>query len=239
MTDPLSGVDLVIFDKDGTLIGFDTMWRDWVDGLGDRLSNELERDIRPSLYLVLGFDDATGAAMPGGALAATPMARLREMTIAVIVACGWARAEATRAVERAWFTPDPIEHAHPLGDLPALFGQLRDHGHRIAVATSDDRTPTLRTLEWLGVTPLVDAVVCADDGLPVKPAPDMVWHVCETLGVDPGRTAMVGDSPADLRMARSAGTGRSIGVLTGVGERGDLEPYADLVIGSVEQLLIT
>jgi len=234
--DPLHGVDLVIFDKDGTLIGFDTMWRDWVDGLGDRLSDELGRDIRPSLYTVLGFDDATGTALPGGALAATPMARLREMTVAVIMARGWSRGDAERAVERAWSTPDPIEHAHPLGDLPALFGQLRGEGRRIAVATSDDRAPTLRTLDWLGVAPLVDATVCADDGLPVKPEPDMVQHVCASLGVDPGQAAIVGDSPADLRMARAAGAGRVIGVLSGVGRRDDLEPLADVVIGSVEQL---
>ena len=238
MIDPLDGIDLVVFDKDGTLIGFDTMWRDWVDGLGDRLSDDLGRNIRPSLYLVLGFDDETGAAMPGGALAATPMAHLREMTAAVIVECGWSRAEAERAVERAWFTPDPIEHAHPLGDVRDLFERLRDDGYQIAVATSDDRRPTLLTLEWLGVAPLVDAIVCADDGLPVKPAPDMVLHVCERLGVDPRRAAIVGDSPADLWMARSAGAGRAIGVLTGVGERDDLEPLADLVIGSVEQLRI-
>jgi phosphoglycolate phosphatase len=236
--DPLDGIDLVVFDKDGTLIGFDTMWRDWVDGLGDRLSDELGRDIRPSLYMVLGFDDETGAALPGGALAATPMARLREMTVVVIMACGWSRDEAERAVERAWFTPDPIEHAHPLGDLPVLFGRLRGDGRRIAVATSDDRAPTLRTLDWLGVAPLVEATVCADDGLPVKPEPDMVLHVCARLGVDPGRTAVVGDSPADLRMARAADAGRVIGVLTGVGRRDDLEPLADLVIGSVEQLRI-
>ena len=37
-------------------------------------------------------------------------------------------------------------------------------------------------------------------------------------------------------MARSAGAGRVIGVLTGVAGRDDLEPLADLVIGSVEQL---
>jgi phosphoglycolate phosphatase len=49
---------------------------------------------------------------------------------------------------------------------------------------------------------------------------------------------MIGDSPADLRMGRSAGAGRVIGVLTGVGTLDDLEPLADLVLGSVEQLRI-
>jgi phosphoglycolate phosphatase-like HAD superfamily hydrolase len=94
----------------------------------------------------------------------------------------------------------------------------------------------VRTLAALGVTGSLDAVVCADDGVPVKPAPDMVIHLCEVVGVQPARTAVVGDSPADLLMARAAGVAFVVGVLTGVGERSDLEPLADLVVESVEAL---
>ena len=52
----------------------------------------------------------------------------------------------------------------------------------------------------------------------------------------PGRTAVVGDAPADLRMARAAGAGLVVGVLTGVGGRADLEPLADVVLDSVAAL---
>ena len=62
----------------------------------------------------------------------------------------------------------------------------------------------------------------------------MVLRLCADLGVEPGRTAVVGDSPADLRMGRAAGVGLVVGVLTGVGGRSDLEPDADAVIDSVE-----
>ena len=85
------------------------------------------------------------------------------------------------------------------------------------MATTDDRDPTERTLAALGVAGRIDATVCADDGIAVKPAPDMVLHLCATLGVEPARTAVVGDTAADLRMARAAGAGLVIGVLTGVG----------------------
>ena len=104
------------------------------------------------------------------------------------------------------------------------------------MATTDDRDPTERTLAALGVADRIDATVCADDGIAVKPAPDMVLHLCATLGVAPARTAVVGDTAADLRMARAAGAGLTVGVLTGVGGRADLEPLADAVIASVEEL---
>ena len=53
----------------------------------------------------------------------------------------------------------------------------------------------------------------------------------------PARTAVVGDAPADLRMARAAGAGLVVGVLTGVGGRADLEPLADVVVDSVAALV--
>ena len=77
-------------------------------------------------------------------------------------------------------------------------------------------------------------LVCADDGVPVKPAPDMVLHLCAATGVAPERTAVVGDSTGGHAMGRAAGAGLVIGVLTGVGERTDLEPLADIVVGSVD-----
>jgi phosphoglycolate phosphatase len=49
---------------------------------------------------------------------------------------------------------------------------------------------------------------------------------------------MVGDTPADLEMARGAGAGVVIGVLSGVAARPDLAPYADLVLASVGDLLV-
>jgi phosphoglycolate phosphatase-like HAD superfamily hydrolase len=39
-----------------------------------------------------------------------------------------------------------------------------------------------------------------------------------------------------MRMARAAGAGRVIGVLTGVGDRASLEPLADAVLGSIADL---
>jgi phosphoglycolate phosphatase len=164
------------------------------------------------------------------------MARLRERTAAVLAEAGVDGTTAERALDAAWHAPDPIELARPVTDLPALFGRLRAGGLRLAIATTDDREPTVRTLEVLGVTAAIEAMVCADDGVPVKPAPDMVLHLCEILGVAPGRTAVVGDAPADLRMARAAGAGLVVGVLTGVGGRADLEPLADVVLDSVEAL---
>ncbi|MEP6638445.1 MAG: HAD family hydrolase [Chloroflexota bacterium] len=236
MTVKLDGIDLVVFDKDGTLIEFGSMWGGWANALVAAIEAETGQPIAAPLHAMLGYDPETGTVLAGGGLAATPMARLRERTFDVLVAAGLLAADAERALETAWHAPDPVALARPVTDLHALFGGLHAAGRRVAVATSDDRAPTERTLAALGLTGEIDATVCADDGLAVKPDPAMVLHLCDALGVAPGRTAVVGDAPADLQMARAAGAGLTIGVLTGVGRRPDLEPLADTVIASVEEL---
>jgi phosphoglycolate phosphatase-like HAD superfamily hydrolase len=233
----LDGIDLVVFDKDGTIIEFGAMWSGWAVTLADGLRAATGRSVDGPLYAMLGYDPATRAVAPGGGLAATPMARLRDRTREVLIGEGLPPDAADDALAAVWHAPDPVGLAHPLTDLQALFGQLHGAGRRVGIATSDDRAPTERTLAALGLTAGFDGLVCADDGVRVKPAPDMVDHLCSLLGVAPGRTAVVGDSPADLQMARAAGAGLVIGVLTGVGDRHDLAPLADLVIDSVEALL--
>ncbi len=234
--DALEGIDLLIFDKDGTLIEFHLMWGNWLDALAHRLEAAAGLALRDGLYPLLGVDATTGIVQAHGLMAATPMSRIREVVQAYVGEAGASPAVAQAAVESAWHAPDPVALAQPVTDLGALLRRLRERVGTFAVATSDDRLPTERTLTALGVSAEFAAITCADDGIRTKPAPDPVLHLCSILGISPGRTAVVGDSPADMLMGRAAGVARSIGVLTGVGDRQGLAPYADLVVGSIAEL---
>jgi phosphoglycolate phosphatase-like HAD superfamily hydrolase len=232
----LDGIELVVFDKDGTLIDFDAMWSPWVVELARRLESAAGVPVASRLFSELGFDPIADRTIAGSPLAILPMAVLRGAVRDVVLRAGVNANEATAAVDRAWFVPDPATEARALTDLPRLFASLRAAGRRIAVTTSDDHEPTRLTLAALGVADLVDVLVAADDGLARKPAPDMVLRAAAAVGVAPSRTAVVGDSLADLEMGRAAGAGRMIGVLSGVSAREDLEPFADAVVNSVADL---
>ena len=226
----------IIFDKDGTLIDFDAMWGSWTLQLADRLQASTGLDLRRALCACYGYDPDRRKILLDGKLTCTPMWRLRELMIEVVASAGMPLTEASCAVAQAWHVPDPVTLAQPFTDLRNLFMNIHRLGIRIAIATSDDREPTRALLEAFGVEDLVATMVCADDGIPAKPAPAMVTTICQRIRIDPGQALVVGDTVADLQMARSAGAGYAIGVLSGVGSLANLTPLADLLIDTIDTL---
>ncbi|MEK7327399.1 MAG: HAD family hydrolase [Chloroflexota bacterium] len=227
---------LVIFDKDGTLIDFHAMWGGWVAEVGRQLETATGLSVRERLFEIMKFDPVSGK-VSDGPLAGTTMENIRRLTVQTLHDSGLAADSVESAMRAAWHLPDPVALARPLTHLPTLFNQLHQLGAKVAVATIDDREPTQATLAGLGVDSLVDALVCADDGLPLKPAPDMILTLCKGLGVTPAQTAMVGDSTQDLEMARAAGVGLAVGVSSGVTPAETLRPLADVVLPSIANLV--
>ena len=232
----LTGIDLVVFDKDGTLISFDAMWGGWARDLGTRLEIATRRPVAGDVFTTIGFDPVASRIQPGGPLAIATMAEIAELVGAVLRRWCPSVGAARRILAEAWFEPDPVASAVPLADLPRLFGTLRAAGLRIAVATTDDRGPTEATLAGLGIAAAVEIVLCGDDAGPTKPDPAALSAVADRAGVAIGRLAMVGDTPADLRMARAAGA-RAIGVTSGVASQAELVGDADVVLASIAALV--
>jgi len=234
----LSDIDLVVFDKDGTLISFEAMWAPWARSLGARLEAATRRPVAGDVFAAIGFDPVADRVTPGSPLSIDTMAGVEERVAAVLRRWCPSVPAARRALADAWFEPDPVALAVPLADLRHVFGSLRAADRAIAIATTDDRDPTEATIAALGLSPFVAALLCGDDDGPTKPAAAAFAALCERVGRPVRRSAMVGDTPSDLRMAREAGAGLVVGVQSGVAERVELEPLADLVVGSVADLIL-
>lgn len=226
----------IIFDKDGTLIDFDAMWGGWVVYLAEQLHAVSGLHVREPLCLAMGYDDANKKVLAHGKLAATPMSQLYRLTVEVMQSIGLTAEQAERAVEQGWCIPDPVILAKQFTDTRVLFSQLHSQKVKIGIATTDDRAPTQAMIEAFDIEEYISTMVCADDGIPAKPAPDMVLTICERMKVDPSKVMVIGDTTADLKMARAAGAGLVVGVLSGVSSAKDLIPFADVLIESVDEL---
>ena len=124
----------------------------------------------------------------------------------------------------------------PVGDVPALLGRLRRRGLALGVATMDDTEIAHVHLRHLGIAEQLDFVVGADAGHGAKPGPGMALAFCAACGLEPAEVIVVGDTPADLRMARNAGCAGAIAVLTGAMPARALAELADHVLPSIQDL---
>lgn len=226
----------IIFDKDGTLIDFDAMWGGWVIFLAEQLQQVSGLQVRESLCLAMGYDITNQKVLAHGKLAATPMSQLYHLTVEVMQSLGLAPEQAERVVAQGWCIPDPVMLAKQFTDTRGLFQKLHQQKIQIGIATTDDRAPTQAMIEAFDIEEYLSTMVCADDGIPAKPAPDMVLTICERMKVEPAKVMVVGDTTADLKMARAAGAGLVVGVLSGVSSSADLIYHADVLIESVDEL---
>lgn len=181
---------LIIFDKDGTLIDNNVLFRPVVEDMISQLSEYVEEE---KMAKFIGYDLKKREFVPDGFIASQP----RDVSIQKI---------------SKKFNLDPKifekmkpkkmkltkETVVPYVDLKDLFGTLRDMGIMIAMNTSDNRKNTEKCIKILGIGSYLDMVVCGDDGLKTKPAPDTILHICNELEVSPYKSFMVGDTQADI-----------------------------------------
>ena len=227
----------ILFDKDGTLLDFAATWVPVFHEAAKAVVHDHEGDHQDSLVRKLlsrgGYEEASGQVKGGSLLAQASNAEIAE---------DWAEALPKGDPDRLNDLLDDIfadhgaNHSVPVTDLAGLFQRLRGRGLKLGVATSDSLRGAKASLEPFAVLELLDFVAGFDSGHGTKPGPGMVQAFCRESNLPPEQVAVVGDNLHDLEMGRSARAGLLVGVLTGTSGHEDLAPYADHVLGSIEDL---
>ena len=95
-----------------------------------------------------------------------------------------------------------------------LLETLASRDYLLAVATGKSRRGLDMELEHTGLGDFFHCTRCADEAFS-KPHPQMLLDVIDYLGVEKGRTLVVGDTEYDMQMAANAGS-HAVGVSYGV-----------------------
>lgn len=187
-------VEAVLFDLDGTLCRYRR-------SPGEVLAVAFERVGVDPLFEVEAYYDA----FDRFAADADGMADLRERCFAALATERGHDPDRGRAVARAFAAErDHRDVVARPGALAALY-RLSDR-YALGVVTNGPRDAQTAKLDGLGRRGAFDAVVCAGETVPAKPAVDPFERALSALDVAPGETAFVGDSvETDVAGANAAG----------------------------------
>lgn len=102
---------------------------------------------------------------------------------------------------RQWYEAHACVKTAPYPGVPAVLAALHRAGVRCAVVSNkpDGATRELAARFFPGLPAFGQ-----QDGIPAKPAPNMVYHALAELGVEASAAAYVGDSEVDVALARNA-----------------------------------
>ena len=236
-------VELVVFDKDGTLIDFHALWSPRAERAIETICSALGSDqfLAKDLAAALGYNPKISRVISQGPLASGTRSEM-EIVVATILfqhQIPWDTAKelACKHFGPVLTTPPTIREFKPRGKVQECISRLKASGIKIAIATSDDREPTEAALHELNLTQDVDLVLCADDpDTPSKPDSSVLDYISKKLVVSNRRTVMVGDTVSDLKMGRKAGVALTVGITGGADNATDLGPYADVLLPSVDRL---
>ena len=231
-------VRAIIFDKDGTLMKFDSFWVDVSRCAVRDILRQLNRNDIPMGRLLgaLGISgdtaDIDGLLCKGTyeqiALAIGEI--LREFGVDI------SDTDIIKMTVSAYNDNADSGKIEPTcANIRAVLEKLKNGGRKLAVVTTDDAQITHKCLEKLGIEDLFEKIY-TDDGInPIKPNPGCALEFLSELGIPAEKAVMVGDTMTDIRFARNAG----ISVI-GVGEiansRERLMPHADAVIPDISHL---
>jgi phosphoglycolate phosphatase len=222
----------ILFDKDGTLLDFEATWGPLYRALAlDLAGGDAAR--AAAMLVAGGLDEDTGRMRSGSVLGAGTTADIVRLWYPDLA--GEAFDAVAARIDDAFRTHG--EHASVVVPGAAeVLAELAAMDMAMGVATNDATEAATAAIEAVGLAAYLPHVFGYDSVPHPKPAPDIVLAFAAATGVDPSDIAVVGDNRFDMEMARAAGAGAAIGVLTGNSGEDDLIALADVVLPSIREL---
>ena len=233
-----ANIQAIVFDKDGTLEDSEAYLRN----LGQKRSRLIDAQI-PGIGepLLMAFGINGDSLDPTGLLAVGSRRETEIAAAAYIAETGKGWLESLALARRAFEEADRYIGTAPsplfVGSLEVL-KYLSEAGLKLGIlsAASTERVRAFALRHQL--QDYVQLQMGVDSAELSKPNPALFLQACQTLGVEPGATLMVGDSAGDIEMARNAGAAGCIGIYWGKLVAAHLQT-ADVAIASLDQIQIS
>ncbi len=235
----LQGIDLVIFDKDGTLIELNPYWGKVTYMRADTIADyfELKSEHVPALASVMGVDPHTNRLKACGPVGVKKREVVMKAAEDYLLSLGYNNphdlcAAAFEDVDRVSLAiVDKLVYAIP--GTERLLKGLHEKGCKIAVATSDRTERAKLAMNHLHLLRYIDIIVGADCIVSPKPDPETVFVILDKLNCSRLNTVIVGDTDVDMELGVRSGVKACIGVFSGTAPKEALIQKTPYIINNV------
>jgi len=218
----IKDIQLVVFDKDGTLIDVHTYWVNMIKFRAELIIKKLCLGEKEKLGLMdsMGVDTNLWKIKPEGPVGIKKREIVLQAGVEYLMSHGMF--DQTDLFEEVFKEVDKNSMNHfntiirPLDGLFELFEGLKKRSCFIAIATTDRTERARLAMRHIGVEDSIDFIVGADLVKKPKPATDMVDLITNKLGIPKESSVMVGDAVSDVKMGVNAKFKASIGVASGL-----------------------
>ncbi|GAK13664.1 HAD family hydrolase [Geomicrobium sp. JCM 19039] len=214
--------DTVLFDKDGTIIDFSSIWMPWLQEVVEEVCRTVDILDTPSwkkqAFHAVGIENGTRLD-PESPLAIGSM----QDTYTILAYCLY-NLNHTPWSEALYAVMEAVEHINVqksyTTQMQAIDGvenfilECKAAGKKIGVLTADDQDQAILHLEQLHLNHHFDFVMGSDQVERSKPFPDIAVKAAKAHDFDLSRAIMIGDTDADMGVAKNADMARALGLVT-------------------------
>lgn len=228
-------IQAIVFDKDGTLEDSEAYLRN----LGRSRSRLIDAQI-PGVGepLLMAFGINGDRLDPTGLLAVGSRRETEIAAAAYIAETGKGWLESLAIARRAFEAADSYLGTAPsplfVGSLEVL-KYLSEAGLKLGILSAASTQKVRAFVQHHKLEDYIELQMGVDSGVS-KPDRALFLQACQSLGVEPSATLMVGDAAGDIEMARNAGAAGCIGICWGKPESAHLLS-ADVAIAQLDEIL--
>jgi len=240
----INDIDLMIFDKDGTLMDLYIYWSNMIRFRAELIQKKLDltEEQKNKLIFEMGVDEINHRLRPEGPVGIKKREIVTKAAADYLSSIGYKNSIKT-CVDSFKKVDDMSinrfdEIIKPIDGLYELIKKIKDKNCKIAIATTDKTDRAKLAIKFLKIDHAVDMVLGADNVSNAKPDPDMINRICKHLNIPKSNTAMIGDAITDVKMGTNAKIKTSIGVTTGITPKHKLLEITNNVVDSIKDIKI-
>jgi phosphoglycolate phosphatase len=242
--DELKDVQLMIFDKDGTLIDLYNYWSNMINYRVELISKELNLDNnhQKNLKYNMGVDVDNNRLRPDGPVGVKRRELVTQAAVDYLSSIGYEDQselciEVFRRVD-SFSLQKFDEIIKPIDGCYDLFRSLKEKNCKIAIATTDRKVRAELAMQFIKLIDYIDIIAGADLVKNTKPAPDIVNYICSNLGISETNAVIIGDAVSDIQTGINANLKASIGVCTGITSKEKLLEITPYVIDGISDIKV-